>query len=859
MPRRFLFLFVAPLLLWVPGQQTSLRSAAPPAVVVLPAVRRDAQGDELPAAAVARFGSLRLFHGGSIVSLAFLADGKTLLSSGDGTLRAWETATGKEIPVPVLFPSPTTSFVLSPSAKLLAAVGEDRVLRIGDVRTGRLLREWKVEQNAWALAVSSDDRLVAWTDNSSKIHVRDLETEKEVRVLSGHENSPSLIAFSPDGKTLASLSYHEGLLTWNLATGKRVRRYAPINQRKTLSTSSGLFFAAGGRVLVVAGNDASLVAYEVDALDERWKIEPPGNRCNALALTRDGKILASDADGGAIRLWHADTGKLFRVLGPPQGAPGIGSLAFSADGKTLAIGCHDGRIRLWDAEAGRERLPRHAPGSLALAGFSANGHEVVTLQPSVLKRWSIRTGKSTHEAALPGGSITGAVLSADRQFIAVARADTPVSILSAGSGVERVRSTFTYRRPVLFEFTPDGRQVVGIGAEEPNLIRLFDARKGKELTSFKGSGIDTTMYALAMSRDGRTLFTVGQEEKSLVRWERFSGQRRGAFRIPDPRPQMHSMHGDIIIWRGGGGFRVHQAEASRLPIALSSDNRLLAVCRGELLLLCDLVKERALHVLLGGQQSFSCVAFSPDGRWLAAGSEDRLVRLYDAQTGKLHGTLSGHRGNILQVAFSPESDRLLSTSTDGTVLVWNVADARQLPPPAAKRDPVRSLESLWADLASEDAAIAEKAQRAMEARATEALPFLARNLRPVRPIEPARLSSLILELDSSEQVTRDRASAQLGLLAEQAVPAMRKAVDSPSAEVRKRVKALLDSLDRPVVTGVRARPIRVVELLERLATAPARKLLGELSGGAPEARLTEEARSALERLRGAVPEDKTAP
>jgi hypothetical protein len=187
-----------------------------------------------------------------------------------------------------------------------------------------------------------------------------------------------------------------------------------------------------------------------------------------------------------------------------------------------------------------------------------------------------------------------------------------------------------------------------------------------------------------------------------------------------------------------------------------------------------------------------------------------------------------------------------------------VAEALRLPTPQSKPDTPRKLEALWADLASEDAAVAEKALLALEDHPAQALAFLSRNLRPAMAVEPTRLARLIGELDSNEVSLRDQASAQLNDIGEQAVPALRKASESASLEVRKRARQLLDRLDRPVVTGPAARPVRAVELLERLGTAPARKLLEELAGGAAQARLTQEARGALKRLRGGV-EDKTAP
>jgi HEAT repeat protein len=119
----------------------------------------------------------------------------------------------------------------------------------------------------------------------------------------------------------------------------------------------------------------------------------------------------------------------------------------------------------------------------------------------------------------------------------------------------------------------------------------------------------------------------------------------------------------------------------------------------------------------------------------------------------------------------------------------------------------------------------------------------------VRPVEPEQLKKLIENLDSGNHIDRERAAAELERLGEQAGPALKKAAESPSPEVRRRAERLLAKLDWPTVTGDEARAIRVVELLERLATAPAQKLLAELAGGAASSRLTREAAAALRRLK----------
>src|SRR5262245_45724780 len=105
-------------------------------------VRLDALGDPLPPAAVARLGTLRLVQGGPVTSLAFSRGGRCLFSSGaDTPLRAWDTATGKEVLPPGLPPVGTGALALSPSGRLLAVACADSVIRVWDLDTNTLLRK----------------------------------------------------------------------------------------------------------------------------------------------------------------------------------------------------------------------------------------------------------------------------------------------------------------------------------------------------------------------------------------------------------------------------------------------------------------------------------------------------------------------------------------------------------------------------------------------------------------------------------------------------------------------------------------------------------------------------------------------
>jgi Spy/CpxP family protein refolding chaperone len=131
----------------------------------------------------------------------------------------------------------------------------------------------------------------------------------------------------------------------------------------------------------------------------------------------------------------------------------------------------------------------------------------------------------------------------------------------------------------------------------------------------------------------------------------------------------------------------------------------------------------------------------------------------------------------------------------------------------------------------------------------DSVPFLAKHLRPAAPPDNEQLARWIADLDSAVFADRDKATRELERQAELAEPLLRKAVAAdPSPEARRRIEALLNKLQGPVTSAGTLRSIRAVEVLEHIATPEAREVLQNLAKGAAEARLTHEAKAALDRL-----------
>lgn len=170
---------------------------------------------------------------------------------------------------------------------------------------------------------------------------------------------------------------------------------------------------------------------------------------------------------------------------------------------------------------------------------------------------------------------------------------------------------------------------------------------------------------------------------------------------------------------------------------------------------------------------------------------------------------------------------------------------------AAEPQPPPEMNSLWAALGTDDPVKAHQAMTALLAKAAQTLPFLEKRLRPVLGADPRRLARLIEDLDSSQFPVRQSATRELERLGEPAGPSLRKALAGrPSPELRRRVEQVLEThrTQRLHPSSGQRQLARAIEVLERVGSPEARRLLGSLAQGAPEATLTRDAQGALDRL-----------
>jgi hypothetical protein len=243
-----------------------------------------------------------------------------------------------------------------------------------------------------------------------------------------------------------------------------------------------------------------------------------------------------------------------------------------------------------------------------------------------------------------------------------------------------------------------------------------------------------------------------------------------------------------------------------------------------------------------------CLAFSPDGRYLATAQDSAEIRLWDVLAGRVVATLRGTEGGVVGLLFTPDGNHLLSAGTDTTALTWDLTRLTRRGAAAAVGLQPRDLDALWADLASQDAGRAFAAVRRLSTVPGSSVPLLRDRLRPVVEVPPDQIRPLLVALGSPQYRQRQAAMTELAALGERAGPALRAALKAArSIEERRRIAQLLGALGA-VASGPALRSLRAVEVLEQVGSSEARQMLEALAAGMPSARLTREAKGALQRL-----------
>lgn len=547
--------------------------------------------------------------------------------------------------------------------------------------------------------------------------------------IDAHQSGVNSIAYSPDGRTLASLSQFEAVYLWDVSNPAAPRRFSALRIDVVESVSfspSTLAISPDGRTLVVGSYFGNLAFFDIeDPTQPRMlsDVDSGQKEVRSVAFSPDGQALATGGANRTAELWdvvdparpRAVAPVLIDDITPAAAEPTVFSpVAFSPDGHILATGSTD--IILWDItdESEPHRLGQVAtdvdPSGSNTVAFSPDGRTMAIGGPNTLL-WDVTnptnprllsqipTAKSTNVLSL--------AFSPDGQQLATGGTDNTAVLwdLSEPTKPAQEEPTLTGHTDSIttLAFAPSGRQLA-TGSDDTTIV-LWDltnpARPGPKTPQLAGHTKPVT--AIAVSPDGRTLATAGQDD-TVILWDLDgpdSPLRLGeplkvtsvlalAF-SPDGRLLASgSADNTVVLWDISDRSQPHRIgqplkDHDRLVVAVdfSPDGHLLAVGSADKSAsLWDVTTPdhpRPLSKFVNGSLDWVwALAFSPDGRTLATSSDRYSVALWDITTPtnpiEIGTPLAGHTAGVHAVSFSPDGHTLALGSTDHTVTMWDVKD-----------------------------------------------------------------------------------------------------------------------------------------------------------------------------------------
>ncbi len=619
-------------------------------------------------------------HDGTARAVALTSDGKRAISaSNDGTLKVWDLVNWKEL---CTLPGQSGAFS--------------------------------------AVAITSDGRRAISGSSEGTLNIWDLEQAKESCRLPGHSQRITAVAITPDGRRAISASFAHDLKVWDPVQCRELH-----SLQEQHSTVTSLALTAVGRRAVSASEDGTIIVWDVDnGRDLHTLPAHAGYNHSAvdpypLLVTDDGRQVIIPAADRSLKVWDIERGTEVRTL-PSRFEPGT-VRAVTADGRRAILadpspyGSHDYTLKVWDLEKGMQlRTLRGHTALTSAVAMTPDGRRAISADlDHNLKVWDLAIESIAEIDRNLIGAARVVALSPDGQR-ALAAFGAEIKLWDLNSWREP-RTLRAHQGQVLeIAITPDGQQAVS--ASHDNALVVWDLQSGLALRVVAG---DSAKHFMIAATADRRKFICTLANKTLNLWGvksgieplRLRGFATAATAIamtPDGRRAIFGANGNTLkVWNMKSKtklhtLRGHQRPVTRVLISLEGQRALSASEDGQLIV-WNLESREMLHRLSGHITPVTAMAMTPDGRRaISVGHPTRIkyspqaehvrtIKVWDLDNGAELPALIGHASTVYNVAITSDGQRVISTSEDSRLKVWDLNSGKVITSYSAE-SPLASLD-----------------------------------------------------------------------------------------------------------------------------------------------------------------------